>query len=213
MIFGATGLVGSYLVDELLKDSTYSEIHLFIRRPFESKNDRMVQHVIDFDRIKDFSNMITGGDLFVCLGTTIRKAGSVRRVEEIDRDYPITIAQNAHENGVKRIAVVSSMGANSKSRNYYMRIKGEMEEGIQALNFSKTIIARPSMLLGQRKEFRLGELIAKPMMVVMNPFLMGKFAKYRAIHGRTVARAMIRLINSEGGKVVYLSDELIRRGD
>ena len=149
-----------------------------------------------------------GDDVFICLGTTIKKAGSVKKMEEIDRDLPVMLASAAASNGVKRIAVVSSIGANTESANYYLRIKGEMEQEILKLKFENTAILRPSMLLGDRKEKRPGELAGKVVMKVFNPLLMGKMKKYRGIHGRDVARAMIAILQSKNVKNIYESDEL-----
>jgi uncharacterized protein YbjT (DUF2867 family) len=133
-------------------------------------------------------------------------------MERIDREYPASIARIAAENGIRRIAVVSSMGANAASKNYYMRIKGQMEERIMAAGISKTVIVRPSMLMGDRAEFRFAELLAKGVMTVINPLLSGSARKYRGIHGRTVARAMIKLLNSITDQVVYQSDRLLEEG-
>ena len=208
LVFGATGLVGRYLVNELLDNRQYSSIEVFVRKSIHPDRPKIREHVIGFDRLDDWAPMVKGDDLFICLGTTIRKAGSVRRVEEIDRDLPVGLAALACANGVKRIAVVSSMGADPRSRNYYLRIKGEMEEGIRKLPFDQIIIARPSMLFGERNEFRFGELIGTIVMKAIGFLLIGSARKYRGIHGRTVASAMIELLGSTRQKEVFLSDEL-----
>jgi len=208
LIFGATGLVGGHLVQELIKDPDYHQVKIFGRGDYSVSDPKIEYHRIDFDKPDEYSAWLRGDDLFICLGTTIRKAGSVAAMERIDRDYPVTIARLAFANGAGRIAVVSSMGANKKSRNYYLRIKGEMEEGIRDIGFGKTVIVRPSMLMGKRKEFRFGERVAKVMLSLYNPFMIGWARKYRGIQGGTVASAMIRLIKSEANRTIFESAEL-----
>jgi uncharacterized protein YbjT (DUF2867 family) len=166
------------------------------------------EFAVDFSNPESYSNQITGDDIFICLGTTIKKAGSVKKMEEIDRDLPVKIATAASANGVKRIAVVSSIGANPASSNYYMRIKGEMEQKIMKIQFENTAIVRPSMLLGERKERRAGEVAGKVVMKIMHPLLVGKMKKYRGIHGRDVARAMIAILLKDYVRTFYDSDEL-----
>jgi uncharacterized protein YbjT (DUF2867 family) len=212
LVFGATGLVGNCLVEELKDNASYSSIEVFTRTPIDSRHEKINQHLIDFNRLEEYASLFKGDDLFICLGTTIRKAGSVRKVEEIDRDLPARIAQIASENGVSRIAVVSSLGANPSSRNYYLRIKGEMEAAIRKIQFEQIVIARPSMLTGRRKEFRFGEVIGKIFMTVTGFLLLGPARKYRSISGQTVAAAMIALIQSPHREIVYQSDELQKFG-
>lgn len=212
LVFGASGLVGSNLIELLAKDMSYQGIKVFVRKPINFESGRIQQHIIDFSKPEEYHPLIQGDDLFICLGTTIRKAGSVRKVEETDRDLPVSIAESAFQNGVKRVAVVSSLGADSASRNYYLRIKGEMEEGIRKVPFDQIVIVRPSMLLGHRNEFRFGELIGKVFMKAIGFLLVGPARKYRAISGRAVARAMIDLIKSSRNDVIYLSDELQKLG-
>ena len=129
-------------------------------------------------------------------------------MEEIDRDLPVAIAATSIANGVKRIAVISSIGANPASPNYYLRIKGEMEKEILKLGFENTAIVRPSILMGERKESRKGEYAGKIMINIFNPLLHGKMKKYRSIHGGDVAKAMISLLSRDQVKPVYESDEL-----
>lgn len=208
LIFGSTGLIGNLLFDELIHLSDYQEIKIFVRQPVGISHPRVQEFTVDFSDIDSFSEEIKGDDLFICLGTTIKKAGSIKKMEEIDRDLPIKIAAMASTNGVKKIAVVSSLGANAGSKNYYLRIKGEMEQEILKLNFENIAIVRPSMLLGERKEKRAGEMIGKIVMKTFKPLLIGKMKKYRGIHSRDVAKAMIAILQKEPVKTVYESDEL-----
>jgi uncharacterized protein YbjT (DUF2867 family) len=208
IIFGATGLVGNLLLEELEKAGNYQTIRIFVRQTAGISSPGIEEIITDFSNIGGLGSDIKGDDLFICLGTTIKKAGSVENMEKVDRDLPVEIAILAQKNGVKRVAVVSSIGADPASKNYYLRIKGEMEQGIIAAGIEKTLIVRPSMLMGERKERRPGEIAGKVVMSVIKPVLSGKLLKFRAIHGRDVARAMIMLLEKETDKKIFESDDL-----
>ena len=209
VVFGGTGLVGSYLISELLESREYYKIVVFSRRKASLVvNEKLSEQIVDFENQVSYESRISGDDIFICLGTTIKKAGSVSRMEEIDRDLPVSIAKAALKNGAKGLAVISSIGAGEKSANYYLRIKGEMERGILDLDFATIALVRPSLLLGNRNEKRFGENAGKIFMKAFGFFFWGRFSKYRAIEGRDVARAMIKILNNNTGKRVYESDEL-----
>jgi uncharacterized protein YbjT (DUF2867 family) len=210
IVFGATGLVGNLLLEEMETAKTYSTIRIFVRQTTGITLPGIEEIVTDFSDREILAGQVRGDDLFICLGTTIKKAGSIANMEKIDRDLPVTVARIAHDNGTKRIAVVSSIGATPSSKNYYLRIKGEMEKGITEIGFERTVIVRPSMLLGDRKEKRAGEIVGKVMMKTVQPLLTGKMKKFRAIHGRDVARAMMTLVRGEPGSSIIESDELQR---
>lgn len=209
IVFGATGLVGSELVYHLIKDIRYRAIKVFTRRALDIEHIKVIEHIVDVENTDDYSELIKGDDLFICLGTTRRKAGSVKRMEEIDRDLPYRIAKAALGNGVNNIAVVSSIGANAGSKNYYYRIKGEMEDRINTLEFTRKLILRPSILLGKRKETRILESAGRGLMSVFGFTMKGKNRRYRGIKATDVALAMVREINNVNGKEVYESDELM----
>jgi uncharacterized protein YbjT (DUF2867 family) len=213
LIFGSTGLVGSWLLNELILSEIYSGIKIFVRNPLNVSNSKVEEILTDFSSPESYSSLVKGDDLYICLGTTIKKAGSVANFEKIDKDLPVEIASIAKTNGVEKIAIISSLGANSVSGNYYLRTKGTMEQAIIDLQFNHSVIARPSMLLGQRDERRIGETIGKVLMKILNPLLTGRFRKYRAIHGRDVARAMIAALQEGSIKAVYESDELQKIAD
>jgi len=208
IVFGATGMVGNILLEELINSPAYSVIKIFVRESTDISEPKVQEIITDVSNPDSYSAEITGDDLFICLGTTIKKAGSVANMEKIDRDLPVQIARQARNNGIKNIAVVSSIGASETSRNYYLRIKGEMEKGILNLNFDNTAIVRPSMLLGERKERRRGEMVGKVVMKTFQPVLIGKLLKYRAIHASDVARSMILIMHKKRGKNIFESDEL-----
>lgn len=214
IVFGATGLVGRSLVTRLLASDMYKQVKIFVRQPGGfSDSEKLRETVIDFSDFNSFSDQITGDDLYIAVGTTIKKAGSVSKMEETDRDLPVRIASVASANRVSRMAVVSSIGANESSPNYYLRIKGEMEKRVMALNFRTLAIARPSLLLGEREESRRGEGFAKVLMKVFGGLLAGRFRKYRPIEASDVAKAMIFFLLSRTGKEILESDILQRMAD
>lgn len=208
LVFGSTGLIGNLLVEELVQSGLYKTVKTFVRQPTGVAEPLVEEYVTDFSDTRKLAPEFAGDDVYICLGTTIRKARSVANMERIDRDLPLKIAEMAFAAGIKRIAVVSSIGAASKSGNYYLRIKGEMEEGILRTGFQHTAIVRPSILLGERKEKRAGEIVGKVVMKTVSPLLAGSLRKYRAIHGRDVARAMINILQGEPVKKIFESDEL-----
>lgn len=209
LLFGGTGLIGKALAGELCTSDRYDKILVFTRRDVGFTGEaKIINNIVDFNNPESFSGHIRGDDLYICLGTTIKKAGSIQKMEEIDRDLPVKLAILAHENGVKRLAVVSSIGANLASSNYYLRIKGEMERSILEIDFETIAIVRPSLLLGERNEKRFGESISKIIMKAFGFILFGNLKKYRAIEGRDVAKAMIRILFEEKGKSIFESDQV-----
>ncbi|TND03423.1 MAG: semialdehyde dehydrogenase family protein [Bacteroidetes bacterium] len=207
LIFGATGLIGNYLVDLLLADARYSEVVVFARRKLDKKHPKLQQHIVDFMDPDAFGLMVEGDELFCCLGTTIRTAGSQDAFRKVDYDLPVWLADMAKINGIKAMLVVSSLGADKSSRNFYLRTKGEMEEKVAAAGIPKTVFARPSMLLGPRAESRTGEFIGK---IFMRTFAFLIPARYKAIHAETVARALIVAANDEKVNGV-LESEILRK--
>ena len=164
--------------------------------------------------INEIADDITGDDLFCCLGTTIKKAGSKEEFERIDFHLPVEIARIASKNRVNKFIVISSIGADTKSSGFYLKTKGKMEEMVSLLPFRQVSILRPSLLLGERKEIRRGEEFAKFFTTSMQFIFKGRLRKYKPIHAETVAMAMLRLANMVNAPVVYESDkleELVRR--
>jgi len=208
LVFGATGLVGKSLTEQLIASEKYSAITIFTRRPAGINSEKVTEVISDLNDISGIKQSITGDDLYICIGTTIKKAGSVKGMEATDRDLPSAIASAAKENGVKRVAVVSSIGASEKSSNYYLRIKGEMEKGIQDVGFDRTVIVRPSILFVNRAEKRGGERAGIIFMKFFGPLLAGSLRKYRGIEGAAVARGMILLLWQGTGTEIVESDKL-----
>jgi len=208
IVFGATGLVGYELLYQLIRDIRYRGIKVFTRRELNIEHIKVIEHVVDVEDPGSYADLVKGDDLFICLGTTRRKAGSVEKMEEIDRDLPFEIAKTALMNGVKNIAVVSSIGANASSGNYYYRIKGEMEDKIKALGFSRKLVLRPSILLGKRSETRIFESIGKVLVKTFSFALRGSNRRFRGIKASDVAWVMVKEINNVNGKELYESDEI-----
>ncbi len=192
---GATGLVGGELLRELSgKDSAFSSVVAFTRRPLSAPADAAGcarEHVVDFDSLT--APLGEGPAVAFCaLGTTIKKAGSQEAFRRVDHDYVVAFASLARSAGASRFCVVSSLGADPESKIFYNRVKGETEGALGKLGFPSLLVFRPSLLLGDREEVRVGErlgaLVAKPLGVI----LVGGLKKYRAIDADVVARAMVR---------------------
>lgn len=209
LIAGATGLVGKHLLFVLLNSNEYHKVYVLTRRPLEKRHPKLEEVLMDFDRLSE-QQLPAVDDVFCCLGTTMKKAGSKEAFRKVDFLYPYTLAQNALEQGAKQYMLVSAMGANRRSFFFYKRVKGEVEEGISKLSGYKTIgIFRPSLLLGEREEKRTGEAVAKKLMRFIKPLMVGPLRKYRGIHARTVANGMLKVAQQPSrGVQLYESEEI-----
>ena len=210
LVFGATGLIGNYVVEQLCSDERYSRVLVFSRREVPLPCEKAELVLTDFEQLEAVADRISGQDLFMCLGTTLRTAGSKEKQRWIDQQLPLNVAAIASRNGVRNYLFVSSLGARATSGGFYLRLKGETEEALHQYTFVKRVLLRPSMLLGPRKERRIGEMIGKVLIVLLTPFLWGPLKRWRGIHGRKVARAMIAIANSSDIKSIYESDEIAR---
>jgi uncharacterized protein YbjT (DUF2867 family) len=202
-IFGATGLIGGLLLREMLSESDgYEQIHTYGRRSVGVEPDRrLVQHIIDFDRPDEWREFLSGGDVFCCLGTTIKKAGNQDAFDLVDRVYPVRIAKEAVENGAANMVVVSSLGANARSAVFYNRVKGQMEQEVSATGIRPLHFFRPSLLLGNRLEKRSGERAAIVITRALPFLFIGPLAPYRPIEAAEVARAMLVAARRSEGQV------------
>jgi uncharacterized protein YbjT (DUF2867 family) len=187
LVVGATGLVGSKLVAALLADPRYGSVHALVRRPFVSKNAKLREHVVDFSRLEGFAWPAVD-DVYCCLGTTIRAAGSQAAFRAVDYDYPLAVARGALATGARQYLFISAMGADSHSSVFYSRVKGELEAAIAALPFHAAIAFRPSLLAGDRSEHRPGERLA---LALLQPLRGLVPRKYRPVADTAVARAMV----------------------
>ena len=209
IVFGATGLVGRQLVLELIQHTGYTRIKVFTRRKLDFEHEKVHEIVTDFNDWDKISNAMTGEAVFCCIGTTLKKAGSKDAFRKIDYDLTIKIAELTHVKGIGKFAVISSIGANHNSSNFYLRTKGEMEKKVKTIPIDKKIIVRPSFLLGDRKEFRLLEQLAKTLFYVFGFSFVGRLKKYKGVKATQVANAMIKLLERKDDKVIFESDELV----
>lgn len=204
IIFGSTGLTGQALLKNLVGDKRYDKIYSVVRRPTGYSNPKVEEIVFDY---KDFSKLppLMVNHVFSCMGTTIKKAGSQEAQQVIDRDYPISISKFAKQIAAEKMVCVSSVGTDIKSGNFYLRTKGEMEEGVKA-NFPNSVFVRPSFLVGNRKEMRIGEKIGIGVFKVINPLLMGGLSKYRGVNVDKLSKAMINACFIETKQVLHYKD-------
>ena len=211
IIIGATGLVGSQLTNRLLSDNRYNLVKIFVRKSTGINHPKLEEHVVDFDKFKTWRHEIFGDELFSAMGTKIKKAGSKEAQYKIDFTYQFEFAKAAAENGVEKYLLVSSAGANVKSRNFYLRMKGELDEKVAELPFKQINIFRPSILAGERKERRRGEEIGITVIRFIAQII-PLLRKYRPIEAETVAEAMIKAANSENKTKIsiYESDRIFQ---
>ncbi|PAQ16106.1 oxidoreductase [Bacillaceae bacterium SAOS 7] len=209
LVAGATGLVGSELVQQLLATPEYEKVITIVRRSSGIVHDKLEEKVVNFDELT-LDDPID--HIYCCLGTTIKKAKTKEAFQKVDLDYPLMLAKLAKKYQVSQFLVISSMGASVKSSFFYSRVKGELEQRLQALRLNGLHIFRPSLLLGERDEFRLGEATTEKLANVF-PFLFtGPLKKYKPIHAKTVAYAMVTTALTESGGVhVYESESITKK--
>lgn len=203
ILAGASGLIGSHLLDTLLNAQEYDEVLVLVRKELPLQHKKLVQLVINFDKLEEHAKAITGHAVFSCLGTTKAKTPDTELYRKIDHDYPIKLAQLAAKNGVKQFHLVSSIGANAKSAVFYTKVKGETEEDIQKAGIQTLHIYQPSLLTGDRKDRRFGEKVFTVLFKVIDPLLMGGLKKYKSIPAATVANAMYKK-SLEGAKGTFI---------
>jgi uncharacterized protein YbjT (DUF2867 family) len=211
VLLGATGMVGGHLLRLLLDDPGYGAVTVLTRRPLrpsgrsEPSAARLTEVVVDFDQPDTYRTHLGVDDVFCCLGTTIKKAGSQEAFRKVDLAYPLAIAEGALGASARQYLVVTAVGADAKSGIFYNRVKGELEDALRALPFPAGVkIFRPSMLLGERGESRPAERAGVALMSLTAPLFVGPLAPYRAIDGQDVARAMWRAARHEpAGTRVY----------
>jgi len=191
LLAGATGLVGTTLLDILLESDDFSRVVAVTRRPLAREHPRLANRTVQFDKLASQFAGFSCHSVFCCLGTTIRAAGSEEGFRKVDVDYVLALARVAQAAQAQRFIVLSSVGADAHSKNFYLRTKGEMEEALVKMNLTALDILQPSVLLGWRGELRPLELAATLLMPLVNPLLVGTYAIYRGIPVRTLALAML----------------------
>jgi uncharacterized protein YbjT (DUF2867 family) len=190
-IAGASGFVGGHLLDALLGVPEYGRVYAVSRRPLGREHPRLANRIVQFDRLEAQLKGSACHDAFCCLGTTIAEAGSQEAFRQVDVGHVLAFARAAREAQAQRFIVVSSVGADPRSPNFYLSVKGEMEQEVSALGFASVDIMQPGLLLGWRSEMRPFELAGRLLMPLVNPFLIGRREGYRGIHARTLAEAML----------------------
>lgn len=202
LVIGATGLVGAKVVAKLLSSEKYTHVKVLVRKPLESDHAKLESIVFDFDHPDPL--LAQADDVFCCLGTTMKKAGSKDAFYRVDYTYPYEIAKMALANGAKRFSIITAMGADRTSLFYYNRVKGEIEESLKKMGYETLLIFRPSLLVGKRADARFGEVAGEWLMKVFQ-FIIP--AKYRSIEADKVAEAMVSITSSNvKGTLVYESD-------
>ena len=208
LLFGSSGLVGGHLLNELIQNDNYNKIKLFVRSVPEISNPKIEIIKTDFNNLKNHKEDIKGDDCFFCIGTTKQNSPNKNEYRRVELEVPKQVAQIAKSNSVNSFFFVSSGYADSKSSGDYLKFKGEVEEELKRLDFSKLGIMRPSFILGDRKEKRVGEKIGIFLFKLLSPLLLGPLKKMRPIHSKTVAKAMTRVANENLEKNIFESNEI-----
>ncbi|GAA4345896.1 oxidoreductase [Hymenobacter saemangeumensis] len=209
LLAGATGLIGSQLLPLLLESERYSKVIVVGRRSLPMLHPKLVQVVTELDQLEKVRLQLIADDVYCCLGTTMKQAGSKDAFYKVDYLYVVTLAALAAGNFAAQFMVVSSLGADTDSAFYYNKVKGEMEEAVRKLPFRAIHIFQPSLLLGERTAPRLGERLGAVVLKVLAPVLLGPLRTYRPIDAGTVARAMLRAAEDDGGGIrVHESAEM-----
>lgn len=193
VVLGASGLTGGLLVNELLNDKDYKTVRVLVRKTLTIIHPKLQQQIVDFNDKEDFSNKMGDGDvIFSCIGTTQKKVnGDKDLYEKIDHDIPVNAAEIGVSHHFKKFLIVSAVGANENSSNFYLRLKGKTENSLKRFPFECLSIFQPSLLNGKRKETRTTEQIAETVMDLLSFLLLGPLQKYRAIGADNIARAMV----------------------
>lgn len=206
---GASGLVGGRCLRRLLASGLHEHVVAFVRRPLNLAHKRLEQRTVDYDRLSRMSAFPRVQDVFCCLGTTMKKAGSEAAFRKVDYEYVVRLAETSLRTGVDHFHLVSAVGADPKSRVFYSRVKGEAEEAIAGLGFAGLHIFRPSILIGHRTERRPAETLGRAAARLFSIALLGPARKYRPIKADTVAKAMVVVARDRpAGMHVYTADEM-----
>lgn len=212
LLLGATGLVGSHLLELLLQDQEYERVTIFVRNQVETSHSKLRQIALnDFQQMTEYETEFLVEDVFCCLGTTIKKAKTKERFKQVDFTYPLLGAELAKKAGVKRYLLISSMGADVQSRFFYNRVKGETEKAIQGLGLPSFLIFRPSLLLGKRKEFRLGEKLSAVITQPLSFLFKGILFKFHPIPAKEVALVMHKMAQTYlPGTQIFENDQILK---
>ena len=209
LLFGSSGLIGGYLLNKLIKNNEYNKIKIFVRTEPEINDSKIEIIKTDFNNLKKHIVDVKGDDCFFCIGTTKKNSPDKNEYKRIERDIPVEIAKIAKTNLVNSFLYVSSGFANPKNSGAYLRYKGEVENELKKLNFSKLGIMRPSFLMGNRKEKRFGEKIGIFLFKLLSPLFLGPLKKMKPIQAENVAESMIKVSNGDFQKTIFESNEIV----
>ena len=208
LLFGASGLVGSHVLNQLISNNSYSKIKLFVRTTINISDPKIEIIQTDFKNLENHREDIKGDDCFFCIGTTKKNSPDKNEYKRVELEVPKQVAQIAKSNSVNSFVFISSGYANPKSSGDYLKFKGEVEEELKRLNFQKLGIMRPSFLLGDRKEKRIGEKIGIFVFKLLSPLFLGPLKKMKPIHSATVAKAMIAITQNDSSQTIFESNEI-----
>ena len=208
LLFGAPGLVGSHVLNQLISNNNYSKIKLFVRSSINISDPKIEIIQTDFNNLENHREDIKGDDCFFCIGTTKKNSPDKNEYKRVELEVPKQIAQIAKSNLVNSFVFISSGYADPKSSGDYLKFKGEVEEELKRLNFTKLGIMRPSFLLGDRKEKRIGEKIGIFVFKLLSPLFLGPLKKMKPIHSAIVAKAMIAITQNDSSKTIFESNEI-----
>jgi uncharacterized protein YbjT (DUF2867 family) len=215
-VAGSTGLVGRALVEELARGVPAANVTALVRRAEGRTAPRFEERVVAFDRLELELSGLRVTHVFCCLGTTMAKAGSEAAFRRVDFDYPLALGRAARAAGARKFLVVTAIGADSTSRIFYNRVKGELEQALAELGIPELHVFRPSLILGERSERRPAERVFMALAKPVGHVLLGPLAKYRAIDATAIARAMVRVASETdpaGALTVYESDQIASLGE
>ena len=213
LLAGGSGLVGGHVLRLLLGDPQYERVTVLGRRDLPVAHKKLVHRVVSFDRLAETADFPRVHDVFCCLGTTIKQARSQAEFRKVDYTYVVELARLALRHRASQFLVVTAIGADSRSRAFYSRVKGEVEEALRRLQFDGVHIFRPSLLLGGRRQIRPLELLARIVSPLVSWTMLGPLAPYRPITAARVARAMVRVARDAArGVHVYVGSDIRRLG-
>ena len=210
LLFGSSGLVGSELLNLIIQSNKYDNIKLFVRSEASNSHPKIEIIKTDFNNLNNHKNSIVGDDCFFCIGTTRKNTPDENEYIRIEYSIPIEVAKIAITNSVNNFIYVSSLGANPNAPGLYLKNKGQAEEELIKLNFKKLSIIRPSILLGNRKENRIGEKIGIFIMQTLSPLFLGKLKKYKPIKVENVAKAILSIAQNNYKNQIIESDQLVK---
>ena len=209
ILVGASGLIGSNLLSELIKSEAISEVLLLVRRSSGSSNFKVKELIVNFDEPNSYSADIQADIIYSCLGTTKSETPNSALYRQIDLGYPLNLAKLGQQNGVTQFHIISSLGADAESSNSYLKLKGELEQELKKLNIPSLHIYQPSFLIGERKKKRLADRIMEPIFNLIDPLLIGPLKKYRSIKAADVAKVMLnQSIQNLQGSFIYPSIQI-----